>query len=613
MSNPYLSILRNKAIKLPITPGVYIMKNSQNDIIYIGKAKALKNRVSQYFGSDKNHTEKVRRMVSNVYDFDYILTDSEFEALVLECSLIKQHQPKYNILLKDDKGYSYIKITNDEWRKITCVKQKVNDGSTYLGPYTSGWFVKNALEEAYKIFKIPTCSKRFPQDFGKGRPCLNYHIKQCCAVCTGKIKKSEYDECIDGAIDFLKGGNTLSIKELTEQMNSASDRLDFEYAGRLRDRIIAIKKIAEKQKVFANKVQDQDVIALVRNGNIGCFTVLRFSDGRLFNKENFIVNDIDEPISARTEFIKQYYIIKDRIPLQLTLDGEIEDEDIISEFLSQKASRKVKFVYPKKSEQYSLIEMCRSNSAEYLAQHSGYEGKELSALDELGRLLGLKNPPVYIEAYDNSNTSGSENVAGMVVFENGRALKSAYRKFKIKSFDGQDDFASMNEVISRRIDEYFKNKNTETGFGRLPDLILLDGGKGQVSAVLPIIEASGLNIPVFGMVKDDKHRTRAITTDGEEIAINSKRQAFTLVSNIQDEVHRFAIGYHRQRRDKKNFSTSLMEIDGIGEIRAKALLKYFKTIKRISEADIEELESAPSMNKTAATAVYNYYHNFNKQ
>ncbi len=609
MINPYLSNLRQKAMKLPLTPGVYIMKNSKNEIIYIGKAKALKNRVSQYFGSDKNHPEKVRKMVSNVSDFDYILTDSEFEALVLECSLIKQHKPKYNILLKDDKGYSYIKITNDEWRKLSCVKQKVADGSTYLGPYTSGWFVKNALDEAYKIFKIPTCNKKFPQDFGKSRPCMNYYIKQCCGVCSGKINKSDYDERIDSAITFLKGGNSLSVNELTNKMNEAAERLDFEYAGTLRDRIISIEKMAEKQKVFANKIQDQDVIALVKNGDIGCFTVLKFIDGKLYDKENFIINNIGDSVSARTEFIKQYYIIRERIPKQLTLDGEIEDENIISEFLSNKANQKVRFVYPQKSEQYALIEMCRSNCAEYLAQYKGYENKEISAIDELARLLNLKNTPVYIEAYDNSNTSGSENVAGMIVFENGRPLKSAYRKFKIKGFEGQDDFASMKEVISRRIDEYFKNKDTENGFGRLPDLILLDGGKGQVSAVMPIIEKSGLEIPVFGMVKDNKHRTRAITTDGEEISINSKRKSFTLISNIQEEVHRFAIGYHRQRRDKKNFSSSLTEIEGIGQTRAKALLKYFKTIKRISEADIKELEGIPSMNKKSAIAVYNYYHN----
>lgn len=611
MSNPYLSELRSKSMKLPLTPGVYIMKDSRNEIIYIGKAKALKNRVSQYFGSDKNHQEKVRKMVSQVRNFDYILTDSEFEALVLECSLIKQHKPKYNILLKDDKGYSYIKVTNDEWRRLSCVKQKVDDGSTYIGPYTSGWFVKNAVEEAHKIFKLPDCTRRFPQDFGKGRPCLNFHIKQCMAPCTGKIKKSDYDECIDGAISFLKGGNNLSIKELTERMNTAAENLEFEYAAKLRDRITAIKRITEKQKVFANKTENQDVISLVRDENNGCFAVLKFNNGRLCDKESFILTDIGESVSARTEFIKRYYIEGGRIPLQITLDGEIEDEDVISEFLSQKAGRKVKFVYPQKGDLYALVEMCRANAAESLAQSKGHQGKEVSALDELGRLLGLKTPPTYIEAYDNSNTSGSENVAGMVVFENGRPLKSAYRKFKIKSFDGQDDFASMNEVISRRIQEYYKNKNSGEGFGRLPDLILLDGGKGQVSAVLPVIENSGLNIPVFGMVKDDNHRTRAITTDGDEIAINSKRQAFTLVSNIQDEVHRFAIGYHRQRRSKKNFSVSLTDIDGIGEKRAKALLKHFRTVKRISEADLIELENAPSMNKKSALAVYNYYHKKN--
>ena len=602
--------LREKAMKLPLTPGVYIMRNKSGEIIYIGKAKALKNRVSQYFGSDRNHAEKVRQMVMNVDDFEYILCESEFEALVLECSLIKLHKPKYNILLKDDKGYSYIRVSDDEWRKISFEMQKHDDKAEYLGPYMSSWYAKNAVDEAKKIFGLPSCSKVFPRDIGKGRPCLNYHIKQCSGVCCGKVTLEEYNESVNSAVEFLKKGGSDTVKIMTEKMDKAAENLDFELAAKLRDRIKAVKKITEKQKVIATNAGEQDIIAVMTEEKDACFAVIRFADGRLYDEEDFLIKDIDETDlpAARREFVVQYYGMRTNIPPVITLDGEIEDEELVEKRLTELRGKKVKFVYPKRGEKHAILEMCRKNAAEKLAQSHGHLGHELSALDELAKLLGLSKIPVLIESYDISNLMGTENVAGMIVFKNGRPFKESYRKFRIKSFVGQDDYASMNEVLTRRFEEYFKDKDSGKGFGQLPDLILLDGGKGQVSAVKPVLERFGLNIPVFGMVKDGSHRTRAITGDGGEISITSKRQAFTLVSGIQDEVHRFAIGYHRQARKKKAFSSSLTEIEGIGKERAKALLSYFGTIKRISTAEVEELMQVKGMNRPSAEAVYNYYH-----
>lgn len=606
--NQKLRSLREKAMRLPLSPGVYIMKNKSSEIIYIGKAKALKNRVSQYFGSDRNHQEKVRRMVANVDDFDYILTSSEFEALVLECSLIKQHKPKYNILLKDDKGYSYIKVTNEDWCKISHVLQKSDDGATYIGPYTSSWFVKNAVDETLKIFKLPSCSRCFPRDFKKARPCLNYYIKQCCAPCRGNITLSDYRERVDSALNFLKNGNSASISELEKRMNDAAENLEFELAAKLRDRITAIKRMSDKQTVVAARVEEQDVIALMQEGNDACFSVLRFNESRLFDKEDFLLSDIGSSEDARSEFINRYYSMRDKIPPTVTIDGELKDNELIEQWLTKLAGKRVHIRVPQKGEQMRLIELAKKNAAEKLAQSRGHRGSDTTALTELAELLGLSKVPEYIESYDISNLSGSFNVAGMVVFKNGRPLKSSYRRFQIKSFVGQDDYASMAEVIERRLNEY-ENHKGEEGFGILPDLILLDGGKGQVSAVRPVLESKGYSqIPLFGMVKDDKHRTRAITGDGGEISITSKRSAFTLVSTIQDEVHRFAIGYMRASSKKKSFTSSLTSIDGIGETRARALLKFFKTIQRISEADIDELMTVPSMTRPAAEAVYKHYH-----
>lgn len=605
--NPQLQTLRKKSMKLPLRPGVYIMKDSSNKIIYIGKAKALKNRVSQYFGSQEGHNRKVRKMVENVRDFDYIITDSEYEALVLECNLIKLHKPHYNILLKDDKGYHYIRISNEMYPRITAAKQVAEDGAVYLGPYTSASSVKQSVDEALRVFRLPSCRRKFPQEIGKGRPCLNYSIKQCMGLCRGKIKPEEYREAIDDAIDFLRGGTTESIKRLTERMEQYAEELEFEKAAKVRDRITALRKMSERQKVVMTKAPEQDVFALAQSGSEACAVVFRFMGGRLVDSEPFMLGEITSAEYARSQLILQFYAIRERIPPRILLDGEADDLELLERMLSEQAGRKVAIMLPQKGESHQLVEMCRQNAAEHLANPRGRQGSHTAAADELARLLGLSRAPEYIESYDISNTGGENNVAGMVVFENGLPLKSAYRKFKIRTVSGQDDYGSMREVICRRIDEYHQHKDEGTGFGRLPDLILLDGGQGHVAAIKPLIEASGLDIPVFGMVKDDKHRTRAISADGGEIAISGTRAAFTLVSTIQEEVHRFAITFHRSSRSKGMKGLSLTRIEGIGETRARELIKHFKTITAIKNASVEELAAVNGMNSAAAQRVYDFY------
>lgn len=605
--NPKMKILRKKAMSLPLLPGVYIMKNADGEIIYIGKAKALKNRVSQYFGSQNRHPIKVRKMVENVDRFDYIVTGSEFEALVLECSLIKQHSPKYNILLKDDKGYSYIRISEGEYRKISAVFNKKDDGSEYIGPYLSSYSVRQSVDAANKIFKLPQCNKVFPRDFGKSRPCLNYYISQCCGLCTGKIKKSDYDEAVDGAIAFLKGDSRDIIADLRAKMEKAAEELDFEQAAKLRDRINSIERIKEKQKVVYKSVEEQDVFATADIDGSVCLAVLRFSNGRLFDSEHFFFDDPGDKEGMRSDFITSYYSMRDNIPKRVTVDGEVADRELLEQWLSEKKGKKVTVFVPARGEQLEIVNMCRKNAEEKLAIKKGRTGREIAVLDELKDLLGLKKTPEYIESYDISHTAGQDSVAGMIVFKGGKPYRKAYKRFSIKSFDGNDDYRAMNEVLTRRFSEYEKSKDSTEGFGKLPDLILLDGGAGQVHAVEPVLREFGLKIPLFGMVKDNRHRTRAISGDGGEIAINSKRQVFTLVSEIQNEVHRFSVAYHHQKHAKRGLSLSLTEIEGVGEKRASALLKYFKTMTAIKNAEVDELSKAPGITSAVAQNIYDYY------
>ncbi len=604
-----IDLLRRKSMLLPENPGVYIMKNSKSEVIYVGKAKALKRRVSQYFSLSKNHTDKVLAMVSQVDDFDFIITDSEFEALVLECSLIKRYSPKYNILLKDDKGYNYVKITNEDWPRILSVNQKFDDDSKYIGPYTSSWTTKQIVDEVLKIFKIPDCNRDFSR--GKTRPCLNYYINRCTAPCTGRVSKSKYNENIQGAVYFLTKGSKEAINYFKNRMQEASANLEFEKAAELRDKLKALQKIREKQKVVSNKVKNQDAMCFVNQlGNI-CVQILRFQDGNLYDSENFVFKDNDDMKSTRAEFIIRYYSMNRDIPKQITLDGEINDSKLICDWLSKNRGSNVRITVPERGEQLRLIDMCRKNAYEVLLKLNKYSNKKENILKELADVLSLNTKVSYIEAYDISNLQGDQNVGGMVVFKDGKPLKSAYRKFKINGIIGQDDYGSMYEVIDRRIEEYKKCKDEKNSFSVLPDLMLIDGGKEHVKVVKDVLDKHQLSIPVFGMVKDGNHRTRAITTEGEEVNINSNRRVFAFITQIQDEVHRFTIGYHRQRKRKNSIQSELIKINGIGEKRAKMLLTKFKNLDRIASATVEELMLIPGMNKNSSEAVKKHFENYN--
>ena len=627
MDNPRLEYLREKVKKLPLQPGIYIMKDKKGQIIYIGKAKALKNRVSSYFRSVEKHTPKVYRMVENVWDFEYIVTSSEFEALVLECSFIKQHTPKYNILLKDDKGYHYIRVGGGEYGKITACHQPQKDGARYLGPYISGYVVKQTVDEVNKVFLLPTCNRNFPQEIGKQRPCLNYHIKQCMAPCSGKISPQEYAEALEEAVSFLKGSSANIQKILTQKMMQAAEAMQYEKAARYRDRIRAIQGLAENQKVVSIRYEEEDVIALVQSSVKCCAVVLQFRDYRLVDKEYFMLDELSEfaqnasltdskeqavePMmqELRTQFVLRYYDMKQQVPKAVVLDGPPSCQQELEEYLCQKAQRSVQLLLPKKGDQMKLLQMAKENASQQIAEQTRRTSREISALDELARLLGLHQVPNYIEAYDISNIGSETIVAGMVVFEDGRPLKGAYRKFSVRSVVGKpDDYASMREVLTRRLERYEQHKQEGVGFGRLPDLILLDGGRGHVAAVKPLVRQMGFDIPIFGMAKDDRHRTRTIATEDGELSVSSFRAAFDLLTSIQDEVHRFSIGYSRSKHASRAMESVLRSVEGIGEKRAKNLFLRFRTLKAMEAATVEQLEETPGMTHLTALNLYRYLH-----
>ncbi len=603
MENSKLKELKQKANRLPKTPGVYIMKDKSGNIIYIGKAKALKSRVTQYFGSGNNHTEKVRKMVSNVNDFEYILCDSEFEALVLECSLIKQNQPKYNILLKDDKGYHYIRITDEKWKKIE-ISNQVDKKGEYIGPYYSGYVVRETVDCVNKIFKLPDCNRAFDKPT---KPCLNFHIGKCFAPCKGNISHGDYTDTINSAVQFIKNGDGASlIPELESKMEKAAEKLDFEYAAKLRDRISAIRKLNDKQKVIMCTYKNQDVFASSLLGETACIGVINFRNSRLADKNHYFIDGVSDKKAFYGEFLTQYYADKTDIPPRILIDSAFEESAVLSDWLKQKSGKTVNFIVPKAGEQREIMAMCLNNAAQNLSEKTKSTGREMSALNELSKYLGLKNVPRYIESYDISHTSGEENVAAMIVFKDGLPLKQNYRRFKIKSFSGADDYRSMSEVLERRFCEY--EKGADPAFKTLPDLILLDGALGQINAVLPVLKRHNLDIPLFGMVKDSKHKTRAIASGGGDISIGSTRSAFVLVNKIQEEVHRFAISYHRNLRSKSMFNSELLKIEGIGKEKAKALILNFKTIENIKNADLSELMTVKGINEVNAKRVYNYFH-----
>ncbi len=584
--------LRQKALELPLLPGVYIMRDESGEIIYIGKAKKLKNRVVQYFRNIKAHLPKVYQMVIRVDDFEHILCDSEFEALVLECNLIKQHTPKYNILLKDDKGYHYVKVSAGDFPKISSAKQSevlnCKDGSKFIGPYMSAFAVKQMVDDANKIFKLPTCSRKFPRDFGRKRPCLRHHIGHCSGVCGGKVEAEEYAVNFAEAVKFIKGNGEIDIPELEKQMLSASEALDFELAARLRDRIFAAKKIKEEQKIFLNSRVNCDVVALSAGDRKCCICVIKYRKGRLCDSSQHIFDSQPPYNEMLSQFLAQYYTEGENIPREIYLNLTLEDRALVEKLLCERSGRSIKISTPQKNEKYRLVQLAQNNAAEGLAALSKTSGREIAALDELSRLLSLESPPEYIESYDISNLGDRHIVGGMVVFKNGRPLRSAYKKFTIKDQLVQDDYSAMRQMLYRRFTEYLNAEDKTEGFGKMPDLILLDGGKGHVGAVTPVLEELGINTNVFGMVKDGKHRTRAIT-NGQEIAISSNRAAFTLVSKIQDEVHRYTISFQQNKHKKASLVLSLTQVEGIGKAKAMALFDKFKTVKAMREAPIEEM------------------------
>lgn len=605
--NQYLNRLSEKARKLTDMPGVYLMKNDKGEIIYIGKAKNLKNRVSSYFQlNNPSHNDKVKRMVEQVYDFDYIVVDSEFEALVLECSLIKQNNPKYNILLKDDKGYHYIKVTKEAYPRITAEKQLTGDDAEYIGPYTSSFSVGQTVEEVNRIFMLPTCRKNFPQDMKKARPCLNFHIKQCMGICRGKVSQKEYNNIIDEALSYIKKGSGNLVARLTAQMEAASEALDFEKAARFRDRIQAIKKIADTQKVYMVNQPDQDVVGFAQHSTYAVAAILKFRHGQLVDKEDYSLTDVYDMEQTRQEFLNQYYLSTTDVPRQIIVDESYEGMELLSDYLTQKQGVKIQVKVPVRGEQKQLADMARTNAGEKLSKKVERTGREVTALNELSKLLGLSKPPEYIEAYDISNLGDSAIVGGMVVFHNGRPLKKAYKKFKVSEEAGQDDYRSMREVLYRRFRNYFEEKDTNEGFGRLPDLILLDGGKGHVGVIKPLLIEMGIDVPVFGMVKDNKHRTRAIAADGGEISISGYKSAFAFVTNIQDEVHRFSINYQKKVHKKSSFEITLTRVEGIGDKKAAVLLKTFKTKAELKKATIEQLREVAKINEKTAIELYDF-------
>ncbi|HAT4124823.1 excinuclease ABC subunit UvrC [Clostridium perfringens] len=608
---------------LPDKPGVYIMKNSLGEVIYVGKAKVLKNRVRQYFQNSKNHSEKVRAMVKNIAEFEYIVTDSEMEALILECNLIKKYSPRYNIALKDDKFYPFIKITtNEDFPRVYVTRNFAKDGNRYFGPYTNGTAVYEVMGLIKKLFPLRTCKKAIVEGGEPTRACLNYHINLCKAPCAGYVSKAEYWEMIDEIINILNGTDTSIIKKLKLEMEKAAEELEFEKAAKIRDRILAIELISEKQKMFTVKEGDEDFIDLYTDEKDGCAQVFFVREGKVTGREHFMIENIsDDPVKeVISSFIASFYGGTAQIPKTIYVPEEIEDQELIEKFLTEKRGSKVWIKVPKKGDKKNLLDMVRNNAKIMLDQFKEkmVEEKELnkSALTELADVLGLDSLPARIEAYDISNIQGVDSVGTMVVFENGKAKNSDYRRFKIKSVKGPNDYESMREILSRRFSHgleevnKIKERNLEYSKGKFcifPDLIMMDGGKGQVNIALEVLKDFGIEIPVCGLVKDDKHRTRGIIFNNEEILIRRGSGLMNLITRVQDEVHRYAITYHRSLRDKRTLHSILEDIPRIGEKRRRNLLMKFGSIDNIKKASMEELLDTPGIDKRAAESIKQYF------
>ncbi len=603
--------------KLPDQPGVYLMKNDDDEIIYVGKAKILKNRVRQYFQKNKQHSVKVLKMVENIASFEYIVTNNEVEALILENNLIKKYDPHYNILLKDDKTYPYIKVSvNEMFPRVTVTRRHLKDKAKYFGPYTSGLAVKESIELIHRLYPIRSCQKSFPRDTGKERPCLNYHIGKCKAPCNNMISKEEYDSYIEKVLDFLNGKTKDIIAELTEKMETASENLEFEQAAEYRDIIGAVKKVSERQIIENMAENNRDVIAFVRENADVVFQVFFIRGGVITGRESFMPEctpDTDDT-ELMTDFVKQFYSGTPYIPKEIILQCDIDDFDLISSWLSQTKGQRVNILVPQKGERHNLVNLARENAKVVLERTGNRLKREykqtLGALEEIKQLLGLDFDLNRIESYDISNTQGFQNIGAMVVFEQGKPKRSDYRKFKIKSVIGADDYASMEEVITRRFTRYVNENSGETqktGFDKLPDAIFTDGGKGQMKSVQTALDNVGVNVLVCGMVKDDRHRTRGLIYNGKEYIMSPHSEAFKLITRIQDEVHRFAIEYHRKLRAQKQIHSILDDIPEIGEKRRKALMAYFGDINAIKAAEVDELAKADGMTAKAAEQVYNFF------
>ena len=596
--------LKDKALSLPYAPGVYIMRNKDDKVIYVGKAKKLKNRVSQYFQDTGSHTPKTRLMVSKIDHFDVIVAASEFEALVLECSLIKRYLPKYNILLKDDKGYPYLRLNmKDPYPVITMVSKIADDGAGYYGPYGSRGVTIALLEAIRLTLKLPDCNKQFPRDVGKGRPCLNYHMNQCAGWCQEGKSFTEYRALMEQARQLLLGNYKDVANDIKQQMLDAAGNLEFELAASLRDRLSAVEALSQKQLVTAGTLADMDVIGYAEAGSKACFAVLHFSGGNLLDKDYEILPVPDDKAEAVSSLMKQYYLSRGLAPKIVLLPFEIEDSELFADLLAQQFGRRPKLRIPQRGDNMRLVELAQKNAAEEVERITSKEEKVSAALAALGKMLAM-DPPSRIESFDISNISGTDIVASMVVFESGKAKKSDYKKFKLQGLADQDDYASMRQVVQRRFTNY---REGEKGFEAKPDLLLIDGGINHANTALEVLRQLELDIPVFGMVKDDRHRTRALVTpEGKEIRIDNNQSVFALIGSIQEETHRFAITYHRQLRSKRLRYSELDSIAGIGPKRKQDLLKQFKSIAAISQAELYELERL--LPKDAAAAVYDHFH-----
>lgn len=605
--------------KLPQKPGVYLMKNDKGHIIYVGKAINLKNRVRQYFQSNKNLTAKTRAMVPQIVEFEYIVTDSELEALILECNLIKQHEPYYNIMLKDDKSYPYIKVTiQEEFPRIFITRRLDKDKAKYYGPYTDGLAVKETVETLHKLFPIRKCKKNLPKEIGKERPCLNHHIGQCLAPCSGAIASDEYKEFIKDAMDFLEGKHDGIRKKMEAEMAEAAENMDYEKAAALRDKIRAVQSVAQKQKMANMSVGDADVIAMVRAFHECLVQVFFIRDGKMTGRENFTMTASEEQSRSEilTAFVQQFYTGTAYIPREIILQEDLvpEEKELLIKYFSEKREGKVVFTVPIKGEKQKLVELAHKNAMLIFEQFGEKlrreEQRTKGAMEELRQALGIQGTLHRVEAYDISNTQGFESVGSMVVFEDGKSKNSDYRKFRIKTVIGANDYASMKEVITRRLNHALKEKaeGKTSSFTRLPDLIFMDGGKIQVSAAEEVLLSFGMNIPVCGMIKDDKHRTRGLLFDGEEIKIPYTSEGFKLLTRIQDEVHRFAITYHRKLRQEAGLHSVLEDIKGIGEVRRKALMRHFGSIEDIARAEVGDLLEVTEMNIPSAEQVYAFFH-----